>query len=113
MKSPNMRASTSTLIAMAARMRGPKTVLARQRRAAISQPNSKTRFNAAMTRLGRPGPPKIIIHVKTRSPSHSATARLSTSAHNSHTAWLPAASAQGRSSTAHHANSSQVSAPVW
>ncbi|MNV48574.1 hypothetical protein D3C71_1404890 [compost metagenome] len=113
MKSPNIKASTSTLMAMAARMRGPNTVLARQRLAASSQPSSRSRFRAAMNRLGTPGPPKIISQVKTRSPSHSAAARFRTSAHSSQTAWLPAASAQGRSNSAHHANNSQVSAPVW
>ncbi|MCY1524628.1 hypothetical protein D9M68_595710 [compost metagenome] len=66
-----------------------------------------------MIRLEAPGPPKIIHQSKALSPSHRAVATFSTSAQSSQTAWLPAASAQGSSSTAHQANSSQVSAPVW
>ncbi|MCY1207724.1 hypothetical protein D9M72_193300 [compost metagenome] len=94
-------------------MRGPKSVLARQRRAAISQASSSTRFRAATIRLAAPGPPKTIHQSKARSPSHRAMATFSTSTQSSQTAWLAAARAQGSSSTAHQANSSQVSAPVW
>ncbi|MNT14708.1 hypothetical protein D3C72_1497230 [compost metagenome] len=113
MKSPNISDSTKALMAMAASTRGPIIVLARQRRAASSQPSSKVRFSAAMIRLGSPVPSRMANQVKTRSPSHRATAIFSTRAHNSHTAWLAEASAQGSSRTAHQANNSQVSAPVW
>lgn len=113
MKSPNISAVTSTPITSAASSRGPISVLARQRRAASSQPSSRIRFQAATIRLATCGPPSSSHQLKARSPSHSARATLLTSTHSSQTAWLDATSAQGSSRTAHQANNSQVSAPVW
>lgn len=110
---PNTSAVTSALITSAARTRGPTKVLARQRRAASSQPSSNSRFQAATIRLATWGPPKISHQVKARSPSHRTRATLVTSTHSSQTAWLAATNAHGSSRTAHQANNSQVSAPVW
>ena len=100
-------------MASAASRRGPTRVLARQRRAASSQTASITRFRPATIRAGRYVAPRSPHQLKTRSPSHRTMATLTTRVHSSQTAWLAAASAQGSSSTAHQANSSQVSAPVW
>ena len=83
-----------------------------QRRAS-SQTASITRFRPATIRAGRYVAPRSPHQLKTRSPSHRTMATLTTRVHSSQTAWLAAASAQGSSSTAHQANSSQVSAPVW
>ena len=104
---------TSAPMASAASRRGPTRVLARQRRAASSQTASITRFRPATIRAGRYVAPRSPHQLKTRSPSHRTMATLTTRVHSSQTAWLAAASAQGSSSTAHQANSSQVSAPVW
>ncbi|CUJ96998.1 Uncharacterised protein [Achromobacter sp. 2789STDY5608615] len=110
---PNASAVTSGLMTSAARTRGPISVLARQRRAASSQPSSRIRFQAAMIRLATCGPPSNSHQLNARSPSHRARATLLTTTHGSQTAWLVATSAQGSSRTAHQANNSQVSAPVW